>query len=341
MYSVQFTLAELAERIGATLNGNNGEQIITGVAPLQSATGSEVTFLHNSRYRQYLASTKAAAVIISPADAKFCPIATLVVQNPYLALAKNAALFAYQPQHSEGTHSTAVSGENSYIDPAASIGPYCVIGKHVTIQKGAVIGAGCIIGDHVVVGENTCLWPRVTLYHGVKIGARVIIHSGAVVGSDGFGLARENKEWRKIPQIGSVVIHDDVEIGANTTIDRGALGDTVIEDGVKLDNQIQVAHNVRIGAHTAVAGCVGISGSTEIGRYCMIGGGACIAGHLRIADQVVVAGMAMITNSIDEPGVYASGTGFQKQRDWQKNAVRFRQLDQLARRIKRVEEKTK
>ncbi len=340
MQSMQFTLAELAKLIGAELKGDEG-RAITGIAPLQTATSSEISFLHNSRYRKYLSSTKAAAVILSPADAKFCQIDALVVRNPYLAFAKAADLFAYRPKHTTGIHPTAIIGENCQIDPTASIGPYCVIGENVTIQKGSIIGAGCIIGNHVSIDENTQLWPRVTLYYGVKIGARVIIHSGVVIGSDGFGLARDNNQWVKIPQIGSVIIHNDVEIGANTTIDRGALGDTVIEEGVKLDNQIQVAHNVHIGAHTAIAGCVGISGSAQIGRHCMIGGGSCIGGHLKIADQVVIAGMAMITNSIEEAGVYASGTGFLKQRDWQKSAVRFRQLDQLARRIKKIEEKTK
>jgi UDP-3-O-[3-hydroxymyristoyl] glucosamine N-acyltransferase len=335
----QFTLAELAKLIGAELNGD-GERTITGIAPLQTATASDVSFLHNSRYRQYLSSTKAAAVIISPSDSEFCEVDTLQVPNPYLALAKSAALFACQPENHAGIHPTAVIAENCHIDSTASIGPLCVIGKNVTIQKSVVIEAGCIIGDHVSIGEGTHLYPRVTIYYGVKLAERVMIHSGAVIGSDGFGLARENDQWHKIPQIGSVVIHNDVEVGANTTIDRGALGDTVIEEGVKLDNQIQVAHNVRIGAHTAIAGCAGISGSTQIGRHCMIGGGACLAGPLRIADEVVIVGMAMITNSIDAPGIYASGTGFQTQQEWRKSVVRFRQLDQLAKRIKKLEAST-
>ena len=185
MHSVQFTLAELAERIGAKLNGD-GERAITGIAPLQTATSSEITFLHNSRYRQYLTSTKAAAVIISPSDSEGCQINTLVVSNPYLAFAKSTALFAYQPENPAGIHPTAVMGENCHIDSTASIGPYCVIGKNVTLKKGVILGAGCIVGDDVSIGEHTQLWPRVTLYYGVKIGARVIIHSGAVVGSDGF-----------------------------------------------------------------------------------------------------------------------------------------------------------
>lgn len=336
MQQKQFKLADLAKLIGAQLHGD-GEQMVAGVAPLQAATSSDISFLHNSRYRQYLSSTKAAAVIVSLADAEFCQSSTLVVDNPYLAFAKSAALFSREPKTQVGIHPTALIEVDCHIDPAVSIGPYCVIGKNVTIQKGAILEAGCIIGNDVSIGENTHLWPRVTVYYGVKIGDRVNIHSGVVLGSDGFGLARENNEWRKIPQIGSVVIQNDVEIGANTTIDRGALGDTIIEEGVKLDNQIQVAHNVQIGAHTAVAGCVGISGSTRIGRYCMIGGGACIAGHLQIADQVVIVGMAMITNSITEPGFYASGTGFQKHHEWRKSAVRFRQLDQLAKRLKKLE----
>lgn len=331
-------LSEIAEKIGAKLIGE-GEQVITGIAPLQTANFSEISFLSNAHYRCYLASTKAAAVIVSPADAKFCSTAALVISNPYLAFAKGAALFAPRIEYPVGIHATAIVGKNCTIDPMASIGPYCVIGDNVAIHKGAVVEAGCVLGQDVTIGEDSHLWPRVSVYYGVKIGSYVNVHSGVVIGSDGFGLARDGHRWEKIPQIGSVVIENNVEIGANTTIDRGALGNTVIEEGVKLDNQIQVAHNVRIGAHTAIAGCVAIAGSTQIGRYCMIGGGSAIGGHLTIADKVVFTGMAMVTNSVEEAGVYSSGTGFQKQRDWQKSAVRFRQLDSLARRLRALEEK--
>jgi UDP-3-O-[3-hydroxymyristoyl] glucosamine N-acyltransferase len=331
-------LSEIAEKIGAELTGE-GEQVITGIAPLQTADVSEISFLSNAHYRSYLTSTKAAAVIVSPADAKFCPTATLVVPNPYLAFAKSAALFARPLEYPIGIHATAVIGKNCTIDPMASIGPYCVIGDNAVIHKGAILEASCVLGQDVTIGENSHLWPQVSVYYGVKIGAQVNVHSGVVIGSDGFGLARDGHRWEKIPQIGSVVIENNVEIGANTTIDRGALGNTIIEEGVKLDNQIQIGHNVRIGAHTAIAGCVAVAGSTQIGRFCMIGGGSAIGGHLTIADKVAFTGMAMITKSIAEAGVYSSGTGFQKRRDWQKSAVRFRQLDSLARRLHVLEEK--
>lgn len=337
MPATSVTLSALAKHINAELHGN-GEQTITGIAPLSVATNGQISFLHSPRYRSYLGLTKASAVILSAADQALCQTDTLLVADPYLAFAKAATLFAYHPTNPVGIHPTAVVGENCQIDASASIGPGCVIGKRVVIDPNVVLHPGCIIGDDVSIGTGTQLWARVTLYYGVKIGSQIILHSGVVIGSDGFGLARENNHWYKIPQIGSVVIHNDVEIGANTTIDRGALGDTVIEEGVKLDNQIQIAHNVKIGAHTAIAANVSIAGSTEIGRHCMIGGGGCVGGHLKIVDQVVLLGMAMITNSIAEPGVYGSGTGFQKQRDWRKSAVRFQQLDQLARRLKKLEE---
>lgn len=331
-------LVEFAELIGARLQGGRDE-IITGIAPLDTASSSEISFLHNPRYRKYLSSTKAAAVILSQQDSEFYAGNALIVADPYLGLAKAATLFSTQPKQPIGIHSSVVIGENCQIDPSASVGPYCVLGKGVTVQENAVLEANCVIGDGVSIGENSYLWPHVTVYYGVKIGKHVLIHSGAVIGSDGFGLARENNQWRKIPQIGSVIIHDNVEVGANTTIDRGALGDTIIEEGVKLDNQVQIGHNAQIGAHTAIAGCVAVAGSAKIGRHCMIGGGACIAGHIVIVDKVVIAGMGMITKSITEPGFYASGTGFQHQKEWQKSAVRFRQLDQLAKRLKTLEEK--
>lgn len=338
MHHKTFQLAEIAEKVGAELKGD-GSKVITGIAPIETATPNEISFLHNSRYRHYLSTTKATAVIVSPEEAKYCQTDALIVSNPYLAFAKSAELFAYVPEYTTGIHPTAVVGKNCEIDPTASIGPNCVLGDHVVIQKNVIIEANCVLGNYVTVGEGTHIWPQVSIYFGVKLGANVGVHSGVVIGSDGFGLARDQNGWYKIPQIGSVIIGNKVEIGANTTIDRGALGDTVIEDGVKLDNQIQIGHNVRIGAHTAIAGCVAVAGSAKIGRFCMIGGGSGIAGHITIADKVMIVGMAMITNSIEEPGVYASGTGFQKQRDWRKSVVRFRQLDLLARRLKALEEK--
>jgi UDP-3-O-[3-hydroxymyristoyl] glucosamine N-acyltransferase len=334
------TLSEIATLIGAKLEGD-GNLMVTGIAPLQTASATEMSFLHNTRYRKHLSTTAAAAVIVSPADAEHCRQNRLIISDPYLGFAKAVAAFYKQPIHASGIHPAAIIGTGSEVDSSASIGPYCVVGNNVRIQKGVVLASHCVIGDNVSIGADSYFYPHVTIYHDVKIGSRVIIHSSAVIGSDGFGLARENNQWVKIPHVGTVIIHDNVEVGASTTIDRGVLpnSNTVIEEGVKLDNQIQIGHNVQIGAHTAIAGCAAIAGSTKIGRYCMIGGGACIGGHLTISDRTIITGMGMITNSIDEPGIYSSGTGFQKQRDWQKSVARFRQLDQMARKLRNLEEK--
>lgn len=338
MIAVQKTLAELAQFLNAELIGEPN-QLITGVAPLQAARPGCLSFLDNPRYAKYLANTQASVVIISPAFREACPVAALITANPYLAYAKVAGLFAPVKSVAPGIHPSAIIGEHCQIDATASIGPYCVLGDNVTIGPKVVIEAHCDLGDRVVIGAHSHLYPRVNLYHDVRIGQRTIIHSGAVLGADGFGIANDKGRWIKVPQLGGVLVGDDVEIGANTTIDRGALLDTIIEEGVKLDNQIQIAHNVKIGAHTAIAGCAGIAGSTEIGQHCIIGGGACIGGHLNIAAKTMISGMAMITNSISEPGIYSSGTGMQKQRDWHKSVARFHQLDQLARRLKKLEDK--
>lgn len=333
---VEKTLAELATLLSATVQGDPS-CVISGVATLQTAHAGQVSFLDNVRYRKYLANTQASAVILTPDEARGCPVHALITDNPYLGYAKVARLFEQVPKAAPGIHPSAVIGEDCQIDPSASIGPLCVIGSHVVIGQQAIIGAGSVVGDHCRIGSHTRLWSRVTLYHDVHLGQRVIIHSGAVIGSDGFGIARDRTGWHKVPQLGGVRLGDDVEIGANTTIDRGAIGHTVVEEGAKLDNQIQVAHNVHIGAHTAIAGCVGISGSTKIGRNCMIGGGTCIAGHLEIADGVIITGMAMVMSSLIQAGLYSSGIGVQPNRVWRKNAARFRQLDEIARRLHTLE----
>jgi UDP-3-O-[3-hydroxymyristoyl] glucosamine N-acyltransferase len=333
---MSYRLGEIAELLGAECRGD-AECLVKGVATLESAKSDELTFLVNPRYRKYLPTTEAAAVILSAKEAEACPVNALVMSNPYVGYAKVAALFAYQPARSVGIHPTVVVGKDCSIHPTASIGAYCVLGDAVKIAEGVVIGPGTVIGDQSSIGAHSELKARVTFYHHVRIGERVIVHSGCVIGADGFGMANEKGVWHKIEQLGGVLVGDDVEIGANTTVDRGALGDTVIETGVKLDNQIQVGHNAHIGAHTAVAGCVAIAGSTQIGKYCMIGGGACIGGHLTIADRSVITGLAMITHSITESGTYSSGTGFQESHAWRRSVVRFHQLDDMARRIKALE----
>lgn len=332
-------LADIAIQLGAQCKGD-GAQLITGIAPLETATTNQLSFLANGQYRKLLHTTQASAVIISPADSVECPVSALVMDNPYLGYAKAAQLF-YIPlaPTTPGIAPTAVIGTGSCIHPSASIGASCVIGTDVTIDAGVILHPGCIIGNGVHIGTDSILWARVTCYPQVQIGQRVIIHSGCVLGGDGFGFAPDDKgHWHKIPQTGRVLIGNDVEIGANTTIDRGALGDTVIEEGVKLDNQIQIGHNTRIGAHTIIAGCVGIAGSTSIGKHCRIGGAAGIGGHLKIADNVVITAMSMVTHPIPQSGIYSSGTGsVQKNRDWLKNAARFRQLDKLAQRLQQLE----
>ncbi len=331
------TLADLAERLGVELAGDP-QCVITGLAPLASAKAGQLSFLDNPRYRQQLSHTNASAVILRREELPHCPSNALISNNPYLSYAQLTAWFATAPQAEPGVHPTVVCG-TADIAASASIGAHCVIGNHVRIAEGVVIQAGCVIGDNCVIGANSHLYSQVTLYHDVVLGEGVIIHSGAVLGSDGFGFAKTADGWQKIVQLGGVRIGNAVEIGANTTIDRGALDNTVIEDQVKLDNQIQIGHNVHIGRGTAIAGCVGIAGSTRIGQYCLIAGGAGIGGHLTIADYVVITGMAMVTKSITQAGSYSSGTGLQESQEWRKSAARFHQLNQLAHRIQQLEAK--
>jgi UDP-3-O-[3-hydroxymyristoyl] glucosamine N-acyltransferase len=334
---VAYTLAQIAARFGGCVLGDAG-RAYGEIATLERADSNQISFLSNSKYRSQLASTKAGAVILGEADKDATDLPRIVTTNPYAYFARVSALMNPYPAATAGVHPSAVVHEGARIDPAASIAATAVIGKGAAIGKGAVIGEGCIVGDDAVIGDETRMYPRVVVYHGCLIGDRVVVHSGAVIGADGFGFAMDEGKWIKVPQIGRVVIGNDVEIGANTTIDRGALDDTVIEEGVKLDNQIQIAHNVRIGAHTAIAGCVGIAGSTVIGKRCQIGGSAGILGHLRIADDVVIASFTLIGKSIHEAGSYAGVFPFSKTEDWRKNAVHMRHLDEMAKRIKMLEQ---
>ncbi|MGB6976126.1 MAG: UDP-3-O-(3-hydroxymyristoyl)glucosamine N-acyltransferase, partial [Gammaproteobacteria bacterium] len=297
----------------------------------------QLSFLGNARYRRHLLTTKASAVILTAKEAANCSTAALIVDDPYLAYAKAATLFQRIPVAYAGKHPTAIIGQGCQIDKSVSVGAQCVIGNQVKIGANSIIEPGTIIGDEAIIGTDCHLWSRVSLYYRVQIGNRVVIHSGAVLGADGFGLTNEQGVWHRIPQLGGVVIGDEVEIGANTTIDRGALEDTIIEQGVKLDNLIQVAHNVHIGAHTAIAACVAIGGSTKIGKYCMIGGGATISGHLEITDSVIIIGTAVVSKSISEPGIYSSGTGLMPHREAIKCAARYRQLDDIVKRLKQLE----
>ncbi|HRX70834.1 MAG: UDP-3-O-(3-hydroxymyristoyl)glucosamine N-acyltransferase [Candidatus Competibacteraceae bacterium] len=336
------TLGEIAVVSGARLRGGDTATVITGVASLDSAETGQLSFLIHSRYRHYLPATRAAAVIVSPRDAAACPAPALIADNPHIAYARAAALFEPVAEPQTGVHSTAWVDSRARIAKNVWIGPHCVVEAGATIETGVSVGPHCVIGEQALIGAASRLMARVTVCHRVRLGRRVLVHPGAVIGSDGFGLALEQDgRWLRVPQLGSVRIGDDVEIGANTTIDRGALEDTVIEDGVKLDNQIQIAHNVHIGAHSALAGCVGIAGSARIGRHCMLGGGVGVAGHLTIADRVQVTGMSLVAQSITQSGVYSSGLAVEPNRLWNRISARLRRLDELFRRLTALEKTIK
>jgi UDP-3-O-[3-hydroxymyristoyl] glucosamine N-acyltransferase len=322
----EYSLGELAVRFGLGLQGDP-DLTVRRVATLSNADSGTLSFLANSRYRKQLDSTRATAVLIGPENAEGCPVAALIDPNPYLAYARIADLLHPQAQAAAGLHPTAVVSSGAHVPASASVGPLAVIEDEAHIGERVFVGPGCIVQRGARIGADTRLTARVTVCAGVSIGLRCILHPGAVVGADGFGFALDGGAWVKVPQVGSVQIGDDVEIGANTTIDRGAIDDTVVEHGVKLDNQIQVGHNVTIGAHTAIAGCVGISGSTTIGRRCMIGGGVGIAGHLTIADDVVVTGCSLVSASIKSAGSYSSGMPAVETRMWRRMVAHLRRLD--------------
>jgi UDP-3-O-[3-hydroxymyristoyl] glucosamine N-acyltransferase len=336
MLRPQYSLSELVARLGGQIQGDATTQI-TQVATLEHAGAGQIAFLANSKYRKQLEATAASAVIVTEADAEATQLPCIISNNPYSYFAKLSALLNPPTKYAAGIHPSAVVGEGAKIAPSVYIAANVVIGAGAKIGAGGVIMEGCSVGAGTVLGDNARLYPNVVIYHNCQIGHNFIGHSGAVIGSDGFGLAMEAGRWLKIPQIGRVVIGDDVEVGANTTIDRGALDDTVIEDDVKLDNQIQVAHNVRIGSHTAIAGCVGIAGSTVIGRYCQLGGSAMILGHLQIADKVVISAGTLISKSVRESGTYTAIFPFSETHEWRKNAVHLRRLDEMFDRIKTLE----
>lgn len=331
-----YSLQEIVAAFGGELLGE-ADVRIRRVATLENATADSIAFLANERYASQAQATRAGAVIVARNAAAVTRAPRIVCDNPYVYFARVSALFNPPRRAVPGVHPSAV------VDPAASVHPSAEIGAHVHISRGAevgegaVVGAGSFLGEKVRVGRNTLLHARVSIYDGCELGERVVVHSGVVIGADGFGIAFDEARWVKVPQIGRVLIGDDVEVGANTTIDRGAIDDTVIEEGVKLDNQIQIAHNVHIGAHTAIAACTGISGSVRIGRHCRIGGGVGIAGHLRIADRVEISGHTAITKSIETAGVYSGVYPFEPNRDWRRNAAQLRHLAQLARRVAALE----
>lgn len=333
---MEYTLADIAQHIGATVNGDDSITV-SSLATLAAAETGQISFLANSKYKQQLAQTRASAVIISDDSLSDCPTNALVMKNPYLGYAKVAQMLDTTPLPAKNIHAQAIISPSAFIGENVSIGANAVIEDDVVVESGACIGAGCFIGIGAKIGANTKLWANVSVYHSVIIGANCLIQSNTVIGSDGFGYANEQGQWIKIPQIGTVIVGDNVEIGASTTIDRGALDNTIIGKGVILDNQIQIAHNVVIGEYTAIAGCSVIAGSTIIGKNCTIAGMVAINGHISIADGTYFTGMTMVTKSIDKPGVYSSGIPAQSNREWSKMNAYLRKLGSMTKRISVLE----
>jgi len=334
----KYSLGDLVTRFGGELLGDASIQI-RQVASLERAGLEHICFFSDVRYRSQLQNTSAGAIILGRKERNETALPRIICDNPYAYFAKVSSLLNPEPATMPGIHPLAVVDDSATIDSSASIGAFVVVGKNVKVGVGTVIGPGCHIGDNVSIGDDARLYASIVVYHDCLIGDRVILHSGVVIGADGFGFANDEGRWVKIPQIGRVLIGNDVEIGANTTIDRGALEDTVIEDGVKLDNLIMVAHNVRIGAHSAMAGCVGIAGSAKIGNRCTVGGAGMILGHLEIVDGVNVSAGTLITKSITKPGTYTSAMPFSKHQDWLKNAAHLRHMDKIVEKIRALEQK--
>jgi UDP-3-O-[3-hydroxymyristoyl] glucosamine N-acyltransferase len=332
-----YSLSDLSVRFGLELRGDGSCQI-DGVGTLASAGPSEITFYANMAYREDLATTGAGAVILKAGDAEKCPGNCLVAADPYLAYARLAAIFDPRPAAPEGIHDSAVVSPTAKLGENISIGPHAVIGDACEIGNACTIGPGAVLYDKCRLGSGCHVHANVTLGYGVRLGQRVIVHPGAVIGADGFGIAFATDHWEKVPQLGGVVIGDDCEIGCNTTIDRGAIGDTVLEEDVRIDNLCQIGHNVQIGAHTAIAGLSGVAGSTKVGKYCMIAGGSGFSGHLEIADKTSLASDSRAYRSIRESGTtWSAQLPAQPIRDWQRNLSRLRKLDELARRVRELE----
>jgi UDP-3-O-[3-hydroxymyristoyl] glucosamine N-acyltransferase len=331
-----FTLGELADRLDLAFSGD-AQRVIVGLAPLERAGPAELTFLAGKTYLSQLAHTQAAAVIIGEEFAPQCPVDTLVSTNPYLSYARATRLFCQSPQPARGVHASAVVSVQAQVHASAAVGPRVVIEAGAEVAADVILDAGVYLGHNSRVGPGSRVYPNAVIYHDVWLGSHCVVHSHAVLGADGFGFAQGPEGWEKIHQLGGVRIGSRVEIGAGTTVDRGALDHTVIEDGVIIDNLVQIGHNCRIGRNTAIAGCCGLAGSTTIGANCTLAGGVGVVGHVDICDSVHVTGMTMVTRSISEPGSYSSGTPMDNTAQWKRNAVRFSQLDTIARRLAALE----
>lgn len=334
------TLAELAQRFRGRVQGNP-DIAVERAATLESAGPRDIAYVSGRKYAALLSGTAAGAVIMTEADAHSYAGTALIVDNPHLCFARVAMLLHPPRAFKPGVHDSAVVEPTARVAATAWVGPHAAIGRNAVIGDGVCIEAGCVVGDDVTIGARTRLMARVTVDDRCVIGEDCLLHSGVVVGSDGFGYARDGARWEKVPQLGRVVIGNDVEIGANTTIDRGAMNDTVISDGVKLDNLIQIAHNVRIGENTAIAAFVGIAGSAVIGRRCTIGGQSGINGHTEIADDVHITACSLVSSSISKPGVYSSSLKAEPAEKWRRNAARLHHLDEMARRLIELEKKLK
>ncbi len=331
-------LAELAAKFDCELRGS-ADVIVDSVGTLASAGSSAIAFLANTHYRSQLASTTAGAVILGPECAEACPVPVLINSNPYATYARIAAYLHPANAPEPGVHSSAVVASDAVIADSAQVGANVVVESGAVLGQSVIVGPGCVIGSHARIGDSTVLKARAIVHDRVTIGRRCIVHSGAVIGGDGFGFALDEAGWLKVPQLGSVVVGDDVSIGANTAIDRGTIENTLIGDGVILDNLIQIGHNVQIGAHTAMAALCGISGSTTIGQRCLIAGAVVMVGHISLCDDVIVNFHSTVTRSLTVPGTYSSTVPADEASRWRRNAARVRNLDDLARRQNRMEKR--
>lgn len=332
------TLGELAQRFDLVLSGD-AQRPVSGLATLSGAGPGDLSFLANKKYLSQLGDTRAAAVILRQEQVEHCPVDSLACEDPYLAFARISGLFDRTPPPAPGIHPSAVVSSEATVEEGVSIGPNAVVEAGAFIGAGAQLGPNVYIGHDSRVGAASRLYPGAVIYRDVYLGKGCVVHSQAVLGADGFGFAPGPGGWEKIHQLGGVRVGDDVEIGACTTVDRGALDHTVLEDGVILDNLVQIAHNCHIGKNTAIAGCAGLAGSSIIGANCTIAGGVGVVGHVEICDGVHVTGMTMVTKSITEPGTYSSGTPMSTTREWRKSAVRFSQLERMHQRLAALEKK--
>jgi UDP-3-O-[3-hydroxymyristoyl] glucosamine N-acyltransferase len=330
------TLGEIAARLGGRLVGGAGV-LIEQIGSLEHAGPRQIAFFSGQRYRAQLAATRAGAVVVAPAAAQQTKLPRIVSDNPYAYFARVSQLLNPVPVPEAGVHAAAQVDPTARVAASARVEAGAVVGAGAELGERTWVGAGSFVGDRVSIGADTRLYPSVTVYAACRLGARVIVHAGAVIGADGFGMAGEEGRWIKLPHVGRVLIGDDVEIGANTTIDRGTVDDTVLEEGVKLDNQIQIGHNCRIGAHSALAGCVGVAGSAVIGRHCTVGGAAVILGHLSLCDDVHVSAGTVISRSIRKPGTYTGMFPFDDNASWARNTALVRHLAELAERVGALE----